>query len=103
MEADIPNANMTYPLHLACKQGLPEIAGYLLAKGADPNRVDQKGLTPFLISAIHTQDGTTRRQLFDFLEAAGADLNAQDHRGIGALHVSALRGDKPLLSWMVKR
>jgi hypothetical protein len=65
------NARGTYagrtPLMVACIHGRVEVAAFLLAHGADPHSVDEKGLT-----ALHLALRSKRPEIVTLLRAAGA-------------------------------
>ena len=97
VEVDIPNARNETALELACRRGNTGMVGKLLDAGADPDRCDNNGLTPFLTAVFAGID----HSMLDVLLRAGANLSAQDSRGIAALHFGALRGDLPLVEWLL--
>ena len=67
--------------------GNPAIIRLLLDAGADPNAVDDGGLTPLHQGAKNSNPVITAHLL-----AAGADPNALDNEGYTPLHHSAARG-----------
>ena len=64
------------PLHFAAVCIGPHRLGDLLAEGADPNVVDQRGRTPLHHAAFYGYAESVRALL-----KAGADPNARDHEG----------------------
>jgi hypothetical protein len=71
--ARIPRYDLKRPtgqtlLHYASSLGLTRFVAGLLARGADPNQLDNNGLTPMHLAAMSGQTGIVRR-----LRLAGAD------------------------------
>ncbi|KAK7865318.1 hypothetical protein R5R35_007401 [Gryllus longicercus] len=64
--------------------GDPEVVSLLLARGADPNSIDDDGS-----SALHRAVLFGDRHCVDLLIAAGADVDARDVEGATPLHVAA--------------
>ncbi len=52
-KADLVNANLATPLHLACKNSRESVAKFLIGCGVDVNCQDEHGQTPLLICCIH--------------------------------------------------
>lgn len=65
----------------------PAIVQLLLRAGADPQAVDNEGVTPLHLSAWNSNPVVTAHLL-----AAGADPNALDNEGYTPLHHAARRG-----------
>uniref|UniRef100_A0A0G4HUX3 Uncharacterized protein n=1 Tax=Chromera velia CCMP2878 TaxID=1169474 RepID=A0A0G4HUX3_9ALVE len=59
-------------LHIACREGKPEIAEFLVASGAEVDAVTDKGVTPLLYAA---QSGLL--DLVRLLQRRGADVNSK--------------------------
>jgi ankyrin repeat protein len=72
---DARRGGMT-PLNYAARDGLDEIAGQLLAAGADIEQAEANGMRPLLISVLNGNVAVAHRLL-----AAGADPNADDFWG----------------------
>lgn len=68
----------------------PKLVRLLLAKSADPNARDKKGLSPLHHAAVHSFDSVK------LLLAAGADATARDHEGKGVLGDWCYRADQTL-------
>ena len=112
------------PLQLAFARYHSEVAGLLLAAGADPNVRDEwgravlhdaalKGLANFAqvllahgaqvnvrdtegLTPLHEAAWENHLEMVRLLLAHGADVNARDIRGQTALHVAAINGHKGL-------
>ena len=63
------------PLHRAASLGRREIAGLLIANGADVN-ANSYGWTP-----LHNAASWGRKEIVELLIAGGADVNAKDNAG----------------------
>eukprot|EP00931_Biecheleriopsis_adriatica_P031685 TRINITY_DN1854_c0_g1_i2.p1 TRINITY_DN1854_c0_g1~~TRINITY_DN1854_c0_g1_i2.p1 ORF type:complete len:2226 (-),score=590.31 TRINITY_DN1854_c0_g1_i2:45-6722(-) len=97
VEVDIPNARNETALAVACRKADGNMVALLLKAGANPNRQDASGQTPFL-AAVFTGASD---DLTNLLLKAGADISVQDGRGVGALHFAALTGNIKLMNWLV--
>jgi cytohesin len=69
----------------AMETGNSEIVALLLENGAAPDQSTWDGLSPLMMAAQKSRDGT----LFDLLAQAGADLNRGNNQGMTALMVAA--------------
>jgi len=81
------------PLHDAVFGAHPEVAEFLLSKGADVNAREKNGATPLIIAAMGGKieiDG--QGGVVALLLAHKADINAKSANGMTALHVAALVG-----------
>ncbi|HEY7334053.1 MAG TPA: ankyrin repeat domain-containing protein [Bryobacteraceae bacterium] len=120
------------PLSRASEAGDAEVAGVLLANGADPN-INDMGLTPFLIAAgvgpgnrggtgLAAQGaagGAANKALMDLLLQHGANVNAQvtgtqtysmrvsrapsSNEGMTALHVAAQAGRIDMVRYLLDK
>jgi ankyrin repeat protein len=79
----------TPPLHRAVAEGDVEVAGLLIAHGADTRQFDENGLTP-----LHLAVSRQNPDMVEWLLAKGADVNARDRGGETPLQY-ALRGEGP--------
>src|SRR5262249_43190029 len=68
-------------LHFASKAGFVETVRVLLVAGADPNAVDDDGLTP-LWSALQSGPSVGREPVVRALLGAGADPHARNPKGV---------------------
>ncbi|MEI6885750.1 MAG: ankyrin repeat domain-containing protein [Bacteroidota bacterium] len=126
----IPTENFTM-LQLACLSGSPEIARFLIDKGADVNLEENNGFTalfwavtgnnPELTLALlmkgadvnhKTKDGQTpllsavdgdSLSMISLLVDKGADVKAADADGKTALHHAAVRGNLQTLTFLIDR
>lgn len=82
------DSRMNSLLHMCCDSGRPEIAEFLLLKGARMNDENMKGFTP-LMTCIQSNQLAIMKMLIDF----GADLNAISQKGnrTALLHAVQLR------------
>jgi len=69
-----PVEQISDALYIACRNGQPEVVGYLLARGADLSFRAFLGGTP-----LHWAHFGGSRTAIELLEQAGADRNARDH------------------------
>jgi ankyrin repeat protein len=74
-------------LELAAAQGEAEVVRELLLRGADPDRVSERGFTPLGAAAFNGQVGMLRQ-----LVRAGADLQRWGATGQAPLHLASLAG-----------
>lgn len=83
------------PLHVACRNGHPDVVRALLRHGADPNCTDRLGFTPLHIASRAGQDSCVQL----LLETAGINVNMKTTRsGCTPLHLAAYNNH----SWCVK-
>jgi ankyrin repeat protein len=80
-------------LHYAAFFGRPEIAGSLIAAGADVAAVASNTMA---VQPLHSAAATSQRDVAERLLAAGADPNARQHGGFVPLHSAAQNGDEAL-------
>jgi len=86
-ELRLPDGGLT-ALMLAAAYGLPDIAGQLLASGANVHSADEQQRTALHCAALHgfsTNDGPRLLALFDILLNAGADPNKAAAGGLTPL------------------
>ena len=85
-------------LHSAAAALRPDIAGMLLAKGANPNLRGETGMTVFHVVAV-----TGQIDLAEMLLKHGGDVNATDDAGKTPLaHASAAKKDA-MVTWLLAR
>mgnify|MGYP001482427963 CR=1 FL=1 len=75
------------PLAIAVSRSRTDMASYLLARGANANKVDSFNTSP-LHYAARTNGGIIMKELLK----AGAKANARDKGGVAPLHLAALYG-----------
>ncbi|MNY85739.1 Ankyrin repeat protein [compost metagenome] len=76
-------------LHIACNDGLIEVANELLKDGADINARSDDGKTALIRAVIHKQENVV-----SFLLSQGADPYIKDKEGKTASDYKAAWGDK---------
>jgi len=90
MESKDKNGNT--PLNLACLHGFtrePDIAEFLISKGANINTENNNGFTPLHGASSFAGDaGGANYDLVQLLVTNGANVNAKDKRGNTPLHAS---------------
>lgn len=88
------------PLHLACFFGHPELAKFLVERGAEvtATSINAMVVTPLHSAAASRQEGITR-----FLLERGAEVNARQAGGFTALHAAAQNGDWPMVDLLLRR
>ena len=89
-ELDAPDEQGFTPLQLACFFGAPDVARWLLARGADPSSVSTG--PPRTTPLLAVLAGPTPDLVADLL-AAGADVTLRGDAGFTPLHSAAAHGD----------
>jgi cytohesin len=87
-----PGPEMGSPLHQAAARGKAADVSRLLAAGADPNAVNDRGQAPLHLAATRNEDGPP---IVAALVQAGARVNAADSRGATPLIVALMVGRVP--------
>jgi ankyrin repeat protein len=97
------------PLWRAAKSSDVELAGLLLAAGADPGFVSRDGISPLMVAAgqgwtVGKSLGTEEESIgvIRLLLGAGMDINAKNNRGETALHGAAVRGADAVVKFLVE-
>jgi len=80
-------------LHYAAFFGWPEIAGLLIAAGADVSAVASN---PMAVQPLHSAAAVSQRDVAERLLAAGADPDARQQGGFVPIHAAAQNGDDAL-------
>ncbi len=84
MMANIPNAELSTPLHYGASADRVEALRVLLGAGADPNPRDNAGNTP-----LHVALFENRLQAFEcLLEARGVSIDLQNKDGLSIREVA---------------
>ena len=90
-------------LHEAVSRGMVDSVRSWLAQGVFPDLVDEKGVTPLMLTVIMQADTGLAPVLADTLLRAGADVDAQAHNGMTALmyakRAGATKVYQLLLAW----
>lgn len=81
------NAMKVMPLHSAAAARQAEVASVLLARGADPNAVQEQGFRP-----LHSSANGGDRATAEVLLAAGADASLRDDQGRTPADIARERG-----------
>jgi uncharacterized protein len=93
VEVDRRSGDGFTALHYAAFFGRPEIAGALIAAGADVAAVASN---PMAVQPLHSAAAASQRDVAERLLAAGADPNPRQHGGYVPLHSAAQNGDQAL-------
>uniref|UniRef100_A0A0G4HJ37 Uncharacterized protein n=1 Tax=Chromera velia CCMP2878 TaxID=1169474 RepID=A0A0G4HJ37_9ALVE len=83
-------------LHIACREGKPEIAEFLVFSGAEKEAVTDAGVTPIAYAASAGQVG-----LVKFLLGRGADMHKQMNDGRTPLHLATAGGKKDVVELLL--
>jgi len=86
-----------HPLHLACQWGHPEVVKFLLDKGADIEARNAVKMTPLICTARESGN----LEIAKILVNKGADINATNISNDTALTLSAWRGFKDLVNYLI--
>jgi ankyrin repeat protein len=85
------------PLHMAAMRDHPEIARFLISRGADPDSRDDWGRTPLMVAATF---GTV--EVADTLLSGGADPTVKDDvYGDTAIHHAAIAGQLDVVALLL--
>ena len=76
-----------------------DLAGELLAKGADPN---VPANNPFQVAPLHSACATSNLEMATLLVRKGADVNARQMKGVTPLHSAAHNGQADLVKLLVE-
>jgi ankyrin repeat protein len=87
------------PLGYACFFNQPEVAAFLIEKGADVNAPSQNAQQ---VRPIHSAAAARNSDLVALLLEKGADINAPQGGGFTALHAAAHHGDEPLIKLLLE-
>lgn len=85
------------PLHLACERGHPQVVKFLLDQGADIEARNDFKRTPIICTA--RESGSL--EIIKILVSRGANINATDVSNDTALTLSAWRGFKELVNYLI--
>uniref|UniRef100_A0A0G4G8T1 Uncharacterized protein n=1 Tax=Chromera velia CCMP2878 TaxID=1169474 RepID=A0A0G4G8T1_9ALVE len=83
-------------LHIACREGKPEIAEFLVSSGAEPDAATDRGVTPLYYAA---QEGQV--ELVRFLLSHGADVHAKTNDGRTPLFNAVGKGHKDVVELLL--
>jgi len=87
------------PLGLACYFGHPQIASFLVLKGADVNIPSDNG---FNVSPIHSAVAANQTEITAMLLDHGAQVNVKQKSGVTPLHSAAQNGNLELLIMLLE-
>ncbi|CAB0033535.1 unnamed protein product [Trichogramma brassicae] len=92
------------PLHIALLRGYRNSFECLLKNGANPNLMNQNGMTPLhIICQGDRDDCSFAKMLFDFgNDQYKVQVNAKDKRGQTPLHLAVSRGHRNLIEFLLK-
>ncbi|MGB2866682.1 MAG: ankyrin repeat domain-containing protein [Sedimentisphaerales bacterium] len=117
------------PLHWAVLAESPDVADFLIAKGADINAKDTRNLSPLMAACalpvvelliskgadiqgqdalqgqtkLHMACGGGEKDVADLLIRRGADVNLRDKRGQTPLWIAASGGHKEIVELLIKK
>jgi serine/threonine-protein phosphatase 6 regulatory ankyrin repeat subunit B len=92
------------PLYWAVSSGQTEVAGFLVARGANVQTKTKTGTTALHQIASRRQDTSTNTmKLAEILIAKGALVNAKDQKGSTPLHKAAQAGHKAMIELLLAR
>ena len=102
---------LTGPLHVAAIYGQKEVAGVLLAHGADPNRSDgsprregpNSGVFVCGKSPLHWAAVCGRKEVAELLLANKADVNGLDQCGRSPIYWAVSEGNDKVVQLLVQR
>jgi len=90
--------NRVRPIHIACRQGHPELVGVLVHRGADVDAAMEDGRTPAMIAVQRGHLAVAQQ-----LATAGADLQVKDEQTNASLmHAAANNGDVSLCDVLLR-
>lgn len=84
------------PLHLAARRGNVAIVDALLARGADPNRIDAYGLTP-----LQRAVALPSLRIAKSLAEGGANLDVRTSDRMTLLHSAVIAGSREVVEWLI--
>lgn len=90
--------NGTTALHFALGRRFPEIARYLINKGADLDAVSNAGS-----SAIHNAVSSDDIEIVRLLAEKGCELNIANDYGVYPIHYAAYRGNIPMIELLIEK
>ncbi|XP_014238417.1 ankyrin-1-like [Trichogramma pretiosum] len=106
MQVNVPNEEGNTPLHLALHHRNRKGSELLLARGANPNSTNAKGLTPLhIICRMYRDNGATARMLFERSHDRYKPLriDAQDKEGNTPLHEALLHNGRDNAELLMRR
>lgn len=95
---NIPDLDGNTPLHVAARYSSVEVLSLLLQFNAEPESVNNWGLTPVMITAAAGKLANLQR-----LEQAGADLNRQTPSGFDSWLWAARGGHANILGYLLQK
>ncbi len=87
------------PLGLACYFGHPQVASYLVLKGADVNVPSNNG---FSVYPIHSAVAANNTEICHILLDHGAQVNVKQKSGVTPLHSAAQNGNLEILIMLLE-
>jgi ankyrin repeat protein len=95
------NDELNTSLHISVESQDLEILKLLLDQGADPNRKNEKLISPLHNVSIFGQENAL--ELAKVLLEAGANINSQDNKGMTPLHCAVENQKKTLTEFLIRR
>jgi ankyrin repeat protein len=85
-------------LHSAANKGRKDVAGLLVARGADVNAMDEREYTPLKLAALGGY-----QEIAELLVANGALINPVDIMGLSPLHCAAIGGNLQIAKMLIAK
>ena len=105
-KADLVNAHLATPLHVACRTNQENIVKFLIGCGVEANVQDEHGQTPLLVSCIHGYNSIVSQLVESSIAGhlpEPIETDTADHRGLTPLNCAAIKGELDLVKMLISR